>query len=96
MVVSQHCSVRMPLTIRRPMPWRVSQTSSPLPTRALWRCLTKVASAAKSTSPARGRTKPDSCAKGFDASAGASTWNTRTSGTPAAMQRSISAFCAAR
>ena len=43
MVVSQHCSVRMPLTISRPMPCWVSQMSSPLLTSALWRCLVKVA-----------------------------------------------------
>ena len=45
-VVSQHCSVRMPETIARRTPCEISQTSSPLPTSALCLRFLKIASGA--------------------------------------------------
>ena len=44
-VVSQHCSVRMPATIRRRMPVSTSHCPSGVPTSALWRCFSIVSAA---------------------------------------------------
>ena len=78
------------------MPCRVSHTSSPVPTSALWRDLVNVAAAGKSTRPASGRTWPLAWENGLSACSGPSLCSTRTTGTPAATQPWTSAFCAAR
>ena len=78
------------------MPWRMSHTSSPVPTSALWRDLVKVAVASKLARPSRARTWPDACENGFSATSGPSLWNTRTTGMPWATLPAIRAFWACR
>ncbi len=65
-VVSQHCSVRMPATMSRPMPrWR-SQIERPVPASALCRSLTTSRAGAYSARPATGLTCPDARDLGLD------------------------------
>ena len=95
-VVSQHCSVRMPLMMSRPMPCCVSHMSSPVPTSALCLPLVNAGAGVKPARPSSGTTRPDSSANGLSFVLGPSTCSTRTIGTPRAAQPAINAFWANR
>ncbi|CFW48973.1 Uncharacterised protein [Bordetella pertussis] len=100
MVVSQHCSVRMPQTMISPTPCSSSQSCRvwPASSRAYrdeWTVLRNTAVGAMRSSR-RATTCPEAGANGEAGSLAALTWNTCSTGISRCRQPSISAWTCAR